>query len=266
MAVAAVALRSARQIETSAPSRLPEIKKIAIQALSELAWAIALSALCIPFVASASAAFIVFGVAVGSIAVNTIVHIAIKILFNKFRSENFFVKSLRCSHFYHFSVLNPMVVVHESGHYTAARLLFGGEPTIRLIPFVGGWTSYSTKSLTKLGQKVGYRNSIFLISLAGPALGTLASCIALIAGLILRHSHPEISPYLIAIGLCECFSHAEYAFSALSSAPDNLGHDFVRLKTFGIHPLAAAATILALPVIIILGFLLFEKKSIPASS
>jgi hypothetical protein len=198
-------------------------------------------------------------ISIGSWAINTITHLAARLL-RRGRPEHFLVKAFCSSNFYRASGTNAMILIHESGHASAAQLLFSGQPSINIIPFVGGWTNHPAKALTDLGQKAGYRRSMFLISLAGPALALLASSIALIAGLLLRDCCPNASPYLIGMGLYEFLNHAEYAYSALSTTPDHLGHDFVRLKTFGINPIAATITIAAIPVLILTGFYLMDWR------
>ena len=236
----------------------PEINRIAMRALTELGIALALTLICFPFIPKGMIT-VMIAISIGSWAVNTITHIFAHLL-RMGRPEHLLVKAFCSSNFYRASGSNAMILIHESGHASAAKILFGGSPSIRILPFVGGWTSHPTKALTSLGQKLGYRRSMFLISLAGPALALLASSITLIAGMLLRDSCPNASTYLIGVGLYEFLNHAEYAYSALSTTPDHLGHDFVRLKTFGINPIAATISIIAIPILILTGFLLLNTQ------
>ena len=109
--------------------------------------------------------------------------------------------------------------------------------------------------MTSLGHRLGYRHSIFVITLAGTALALLASSITLIAGLALHNNHPHASLYLTTIGIYSFLEHAQYALSALWISPAELGHDFVRLMTLGLHPTVATVAIISIPIIITVGYL-----------
>ncbi len=220
--------------------------------------ALALTVACFPFVSGSMIAMMI-GISIAGVAVNTILRIAVRSLLKR-RSENFLEKAFYSSNFYRASGTNAMILIHETGHLSASQLCFGGPASIHIMPYVGGWTSHATKPFTNLGQILGYRRSMFFISLAGPALAILASSIALIAGLMLRDSCPNASPYLIGMGLFEFLNHAQYAYSARSLTPAQVGHDFVRLKGFGINPIAAALTIVAIPIFILMGFLIRDWK------
>ena len=265
---------------TSYPTRLdisPEkkilnfsgrVEQIAIRALSELAIALTLTAICIPFVATWAIAVKMIAACLGMAVLNTLVQVAAKSLTGKER--NSLPESFCAANFYRFGASNAITLIHETGHFCAAKTLFKGAFQIRIIPFAGGWTKWSTRYITPIGLRLGLRTSIFLITVAGTALALLTASVILIAGIALRHSYPKASPYLAAIGAIPFFQHADYALSALWSPPHNLGHDFVRLKTYGIHPVAAAVTILSIPVILVWGTILScnsqKKFKIPASA
>ena len=227
------------------------IKAIAMRALTELAIAFAFTAVCIPFVASWAISIQITTISLAMALVNSaILELTQRILHN---NRNLLSHAICSASFYQCSAGHAMTLVHETGHFCAAKLLFKGNPQMRIIPFVGGWTKWSARYFTSMGLQMGYRNSIFLITFAGTGLALLAASITLVVGLALRHAHPHASSYLIAIGVYPFVNHTAYALSALWTAPSELGHDFVRLRGFGIPPIAAASTILAIPIIIFLG-------------
>jgi len=262
MAITQTALfrTASKPLQIEAPSTISKrIQQIAIPILTELAIAIALTAICIPFVST-------WTVAIGMLAgclVMAIINSLLtsqKIIDKKFQS---LPNSSRVINFYCLGAMNTTTLIHETGHFCAAKILFEGNPKIRIQPFSGGWTKWSSQHLTSLGRQLGYRKSMFWITLAGPALALLTASVILIAGLILRNSYPEASFYLIGLGLLPILEHAEYALSALWTPPMDLGHDFVRLKTFGIHPIAAVITILSIPIILILGTMIANQAFTP---
>ncbi len=230
------------------------IQKIAIRVLSELAIALALTAICIPFVATWAIAVKMLAACLTMAILNTTIQIAAKRFIPKER--NSLPESFCAANFYQFGASNAMSLIHETGHFCVAKTLFKGAFQIQIIPFAGGWTKWSTRYITPIGLRLGLRNSIFLITLAGTALALLTASVILVAGIALRHSYPKASHYLAAIGAVPFIQHADYALSALRWPPGDLGHDFVRLKAFGIHPIAAAITILSIPAILVSGTIL----------
>ncbi len=238
-----------------APKELPSksfsrVHQIALRILTELVIGLSLTAICIPFVSTWILSMQILIISLASVALNAIIQLTAKEIPPAFCGSNFSI----------FNAANAMTLIHETGHFSAAKLLFKGQPQIQIIPFIGGWTKWSTRQLTPLGLQLGFRNSILIITLAGTGLALLAAGVMLIAGLVLRHSHPHAGDYVISMGSFPFFIHAEYALSALWTSPSQLGHDFVRLKTFGIHPISAFITILSIPVIIYLGTVLVDQK------
>ncbi|MBF8263410.1 MAG: hypothetical protein HW387_1075 [Parachlamydiales bacterium] len=241
------------------------IRQVALRALKELALALAITLICLPF--TASGAWVVMGsIAMAGIAVNAIIHWATIYIFRS-KIDRMLGLATRSGIFFFSAGTHGSTLIHESGHCLMANRLFQSRAKIQLFPFEGGCTSYSARTMTSIGQKLGYRRSTFLITLAGPALAILAATISLIAGLALRTSHPEAASLCIGFALFVFFGHAKYAYSGLSAPLSELGHDFVRLKAFGIHPLAACAAIVAIPIIIIAGYAIGQYlKANPASS
>jgi hypothetical protein len=236
------------------------VKTIALRALKELALALIMTAISIPFIASSSVSLMTMGIAVSGIALIAAIHFTSLCMIKHNRMP--WTRSL-CGYIFNAANPCPPVLMHECGHFGAATLFFQGKHRMQIHPFNGGLTKFYVSKLTSLGQKIGYRNSIFLITLAGTALALTAASVALIAGLSLRRSHPTASSYLIGAGILPFFHHASYALSTFSASPNNLGHDFMRLWTFGIHPLAALTVIVAIPVIIFLSSILLRKLPEP---
>lgn len=219
------------------------ITKIAQHAFAEFITGALLITSCIPFFSLASCAIpMILSSAIVSIY-NASIEWATK-------DQKCLSSVIKTTKFYQNSASQTMTLIHEVGHYSTARMLFKGTPKITLIPYGGGWTSYSSRFLSSIGMKLGYRRSIFLITLAGPFLALLVASILLVTGVIFRENLPKLSPYLIGIGVLESLRHARYAISALWTPKSRIEHDFVRLRTFGIHPINATIFCLLLPTII----------------
>lgn len=152
------------------------------------------------------------------------------------------------------------LLIHEGGHALAAQALIKEpNPRISIKPLAGGVTSYRVGALSRLGEFVGRENSKLLIAAAGPALSVGLATASLGFSLALRKSHPELSRYLLMMSAVSIAQHALYALSALWSSKAQLGHDFVRLMGGGLHPVASVATIVALPIIVRVGFFAYDK-------
>lgn len=152
------------------------------------------------------------------------------------------------------------LIVHEGGHALAATLLIKDpQVRIKINPFQGGVTSYNTWPLTRLGELFGRENSKLLIAAAGPLFSVITATTCFGASLALGKSHPELSRYLKMTSLDCIAQHAFYAFSALGTAASEKSHDFVNLMGAGLHPLAAVVSIIALPILVKLGFFIYDK-------
>jgi hypothetical protein len=235
------------------------VQKIAVQTLGELALSIAIGAVCSTFVATpAGISFIAIG-----LVVQTIVNLAIRILvgyaeYQAAEDPDYeppeLVRWLAPTVFAAATLSNGQTVIHEAGHALAANaLLKNGNASIHLLPYLGGYTTFSPRSLSELGHKVGAENVMTLVSAAGPALTLSLSSVGLATGLALENEAPEISRMLIVAALIDFLTHAVYALSALVSDPANFSHDFVSLWTAGLHPVTATVIIVAIPTLILLG-------------
>jgi hypothetical protein len=265
MSVAKLSASSLREEEfhvketQKSSSRDAAISQVACRALKELAIGLAGVALCSQFVfGGSSLIMLMVAVSITSVIVNAFIH-----WFSLTKVKNDepvlpLFSVLRSLFFYTASISNLTILIHEAGHLFCAKKLFLGKHSIKLIPFLGGLTQFWTGRFTSLGLKIGYQYSLFLITLSGPLLAILAATVALTVGLLLRHSHFQTSSDMIIAGLMVFLEHAQYALSALWASEKDLGHDFVSLKAFGIHPLVGCAVILAIPTIICLGFLIKE--------
>lgn len=161
-----------------------------------------------------------------------------------------------------FTALNAQTIIHESGHAGLASLLFNkANPKIYMTSFGAAYTEYSVKELSCFGKILGKEKASAWISFAGPALTLTISSFLFALGSTLKESHPRLSRYLLAAAISDFVFHAIYAFSALVTSPKNLAHDFVRLSGLGIHPVAAAVLIAAIPFLIYLGVNTCKKKT-----
>lgn len=152
------------------------------------------------------------------------------------------------------------LIVHEGGHALAAQILVKNpNPRITINPLQGGQTTYRIGALSKVGEFFGRENSKLLIAAGGPALAVGAATVAFGTSYALRKSNPELSRYLRVIAIDSIVQHAFYAVSALWTSAARTSHDFVRLMAGGIHPIAAAVSIIALPLIVRIGFFIYDK-------
>ena len=146
---------------------------------------------------------------------------------------------------------NAQSLLHESGHAIAAKWCFkNANPQITLTPCLGGVTQFSTTHLSALGEKLGKSNALLLVTLMGPSCSLLISTAVIAVGYAVRNKLPELGVYLIGVGRGDFYVHSYYALTALTSMPSSQAHDFIRLRSYGIHPLAAAMAILAIPFLI----------------
>jgi quinol-cytochrome oxidoreductase complex cytochrome b subunit len=91
---------------------------------------------------------------------------------------------------------------------------------------------------------------MLVVTLMGSTCSLLISTIAIAVGYAIRNKFPELGRYLIGVGRGDFYAHSFYALSALSTTPGPKGHDFLRLRAYGVHPLAAAIAILAIPLLL----------------
>ena len=157
--------------------------------------------------------------------------------------------------FAYLTAVNAQTLIHEGGHALTANLLFqNANPRNILTPCMGGMTRFNTTHLTSLGEKIGRNGALFITTIVGPAATLLVSGIAMVVGFVVQAKFPELAYYLIGVGRGDFYAHSFYALTALSSSPPTTSHDFVRLRTYGIHPLASAIAILAAPFLITWAF------------
>lgn len=146
---------------------------------------------------------------------------------------------------------NAQSLIHEAGHAFSAKWLFqNANPNITLTPCLGGITRFSSTHLSTWGERFGRSNALLFVSLMGPACSLFVSSIAILVGVAVRKKFPELGYYLIAVGKGDFYAHSAYAFFAISPSPGAHANDFLRLKPYGIHPLASAAALFAIPILI----------------
>ncbi len=154
------------------------------------------------------------------------------------------------------------VLLHEFGHVAAIKLLCShSHIEIRWVSFFKGITTYSNNGLSLIGKALGKEASTAFIYAAGPLFVVAASVSALVIGLKLRKSHPELSLYLRMTSLVTIAHHVLYAYSALRVSQDCSTHDFVRLWNFGLHPHVAAISMVALLGMSAIAYLAAEKRA-----
>jgi len=232
------------------------IRDVAKRCLVELGVSLAIGAVSFFFTASLLHGALLFA----AIAVQTICNAALRyaraLAEREPQSEESRKIAAACAYlcpttFAYLTAVNAQSLIHESGHAAAASLLFKeANPQITLTPCLGGLTRYSATHLSALGQKVGRSKTLLLVTLMGPVSTLFVSAVAMAVGLAIGGKFPELGTYLEGVGRGNFYAHAFYAVTALLSSPPSSAHDFVRLGSYGIHPLAAAIAILAVPILI----------------
>jgi len=143
------------------------------------------------------------------------------------------------------------ILVHEAGHATAVTALFkNGRPSIFIHSFAGGGkTRYFTAKLSSLGNALGLRKALLLVTAAG-ALATLSvALLFMTVAHFLKKVHPQIAKYLNVAALVTVLNEFFYALSALSQKGSS--HDFANLwQKGGIHPLLSALFLLGVPLFV----------------
>ncbi len=229
------------------------IQDVAKRCFIELAVSLAIGAVAASFTASLLHASLIFA----AIAVQTVSNAALRTaeaLAMKMPpcDETEWIRSacpyLCTTFFAYLTAFNAQILLHEAGHRVGAMGMFqNANPQTTLTPCLGGLTQFSTKDLTTLGLRLGRSNAMLIVTLMGPTCSLLISTIAIAVGYAIRNKFPELGRYSVGVGRGDFYAHSFYALSALSTTPGPKGHDFLRLRAYGVHPLAAAIAILAIP-------------------
>lgn len=256
------------------PLKIRLIKEIAKKSFIELAVALAFTGVACLFVATPAGMLTLLVCTITSVAINILLRSVAG--FCKYRLHHLHAADKKRKYYqrllYFLSYLVPLnfstfvdqttrnIIVHEGGHYWAAKLLIKNpRGRISLTPLEGGQTTYRLGALTKFGTIFGRANVKLIVAAAGPAVGVLAATGALVGSLALRNSHPELSRYLLMIAVVSIAQHVFYALSALWTSTNQKGHDFIQLMAGGVHPVVAAITMIALPLIVRVGFFVAEN-------
>ncbi|PIS02690.1 MAG: hypothetical protein COT85_01275 [Chlamydiae bacterium CG10_big_fil_rev_8_21_14_0_10_42_34] len=250
------------------------LEKIALATLKELSATFAMGLTVACFIPLPSGVAMIASAAAIQIALNTLFHSlgtyaaqkATQEGVNKHFYENTvsFCEWTTGSSFALFTGFNVQTLIHETGHSLAALALYKNSvPQIEIYPFAGGTTQFYKSSLSALGKKIGPAATTCAVIASGPAFTLMISAVILSVGLLIRETHTHLSKYLISWGALDFLYHAKYAYSAIHTDAWNLTHDFVHLSIFGLHPIVAATTILAIPILITLGMNWKQTKAFP---
>jgi len=235
-------------------ARKKEIYEVVKKSLNELAISLAIGGVTILFVATPVQGLLIFS----AIAIQTICNTALRISEAYAKKdtqtkESHLISSgsayLRPNIFSYLTAYNGQILMHEFGHALSAKALFqNANPTIEMTPYLGGVTVWNSGALTALGEKLGKRGSMLVVTLMGAGTSLLVSAIAIVIGIVVESRFEELSAYLICVGRGDFYAHACYAFTALFLP--KFGHDFAELALYGIHPLACSIVLLAIPSMI----------------
>jgi len=246
---------------TSPPTELQSlVKDVAKRCLIELAVSLAIGTTAAFFTTTSVHQMVIFA----AISVQTVSNAALRLadaLASKMPEckETQWIRSasryLCTTMFSYLTAFNAQILIHESGHAIAATWLFqDANPEITFTPCLGGITRFSTTHLSYWGEKIGKSNAILVATLMGPACSLLVSAVAIAVGYASQGKFPELGYYLIGVGKGDFVAHSAYAMAALSSSPSSQAHDYVRLRTFGIHPIASTIVLIAIPTLIARAF------------
>lgn len=154
------------------------------------------------------------------------------------------------------------ILVHEWGHYAAVSLIHSNaQPQVAIDSLFAGSTSWLISKYTSFGKLLGPLNSRLIIAAAGPLLAVCFATIGIIVALQLGEKYPDLSKCIFFSSNFSIVNHISYALSAFGADPKDLAHDFVMLWRCGIHPLASAVSLIAIPTIAILVYL-YNKNQI----
>ena len=223
------------------PSTKEIIRQVALKSLAEFSIACALFALCAPFAAPGGVSALAIG-----LMIQTAISIPLRIWTYTRRAPLDIQKcqSLLAWNFTLLSSSNIITLIHELGHFTAIkRCIPNAAARIILRPFQGGVTIFAKPIFL---AKTSYA---FIVG-AGPVAAVAFAALILIAALSIHTRHPEIGNTCLTTAVFGFVSHAAYALDALRIGPFVRGHDFSILWGMGIHPLAAAVAIIAIPILI----------------
>lgn len=228
--------------------------------LTELSVSLAYTAMTLPFV--------VTGVGQISLLVGVVSCVAFNALLREMTSdapyepETKLLRYLRALTFSRVDSATRDVLTHEMGHDIAAKTLFRhANPSITVFPFEGGVTHWSPgRGLTELGAYFGKKNSRLIVAGAGAGAALLFSMGHMIAAHKVSETNPEASAYLLVSALMSIANHVIYALTALVDIGPS-GHDFIQLAQGGIHPLAAAGFLIAVPLLLQMSLYLFVSPN-----
>jgi len=160
----------------------------------------------------------------------------------------------------------PHFIIHESGHFLSSYLLYKKVDAIQIVAkSMQSWVTNShSTGFSKAGDYLGLHYSRMTFMAAGTAATILSSQIALIFALHLKNEYGELSKFLFFSGcffLVKEFNYAKMALNTSNDGVSSQAHDFIILwQEGGLHPRAAMAAVIALPVISTLSYLLVRHR------
>ncbi|GAB4230553.1 MAG: hypothetical protein Tsb0021_08660 [Chlamydiales bacterium] len=143
----------------------------------------------------------------------------------------------------------PYFLVHEGGHYLAARTFFG-QARIIIQPFVAGLTQHDFQTLTCFGRLLGAHRS-FLVTVSG---GMIASTVFAVASIAIAYSvqkrHAKTAYALKLIGRAQILQEIIYNLGYFKIANMPLYHDMDYLVLYGrIHPMIPLGILFTIPLV-----------------
>lgn len=244
------------------------IKEVAIKALKELGVTLLYSLAAAYFTATGISLVPLFLKALTGPILTIYMSIIAEKGFNPVRNPTLPPRIYHCLQYIsilytsYFDCMSRGVLVHETGHYLSADLLFVGDPKLIINDFSqgGGSVTYSIGRVTRIGEFFGKQLSETIVSAAGAGISVITSTLQLIAAHRCRKTRPELARYLRMSAIMTIGSHIEYALSSFSTTlKEKPGHDFLQLqRLMGISPIVSCIAIVAIPLIVQLGLSLMQ--------
>ncbi len=153
----------------------------------------------------------------------------------------------------------PGTLIHEGGHAIASHMVYKNPVPNISVDSGGGKTSFFTNELTSFGNNLGKEGSSMFVSAAGAGIWVLISAGAMFMSHKWRKTHPELSRYLLMTVIISIFHHVVYAISALTASMQDKSHDFVNLWLGGVHPLVSVICMIAIPLLVKGGMILYDR-------
>jgi len=152
------------------------------------------------------------------------------------------------------------ILVHEAGHKAAISLVYRqARSRMTIDGFHAGSTTWYIRKFSTCGKLLGPLNARMFVAAAGPLAAVALATIGIIFALQLGNQYSYLRDCGFFASVFSIVGHVNYALSGLSADPEEFAHDFVMLWKGGIHPIASAVFLVAVPAFITISFLYYNN-------